>query len=266
MKKIFIWAFALLLSSFSFAQENQVKFEIETSYGTMSGVLYNETPQHRDNFIKLVNEGWYEDSPFHRVIKNFMIQGGGNKDGRPDPGYKVPAEFMPTKYVHKKGALAAARQGDNVNPTKASSGSQFYIVQGKLTNDAALLSTERKITQGMQQGLITEYITRPENMGLYQKIDSLQRARNGAALNAYVQEVVIVQMKNEGIPMDGFKYSEKQKAVYRTLGGTPHLDGGYTVFGEITQGLEVIDKIAAVQTAAANKPVQELSMKIKIVE
>jgi len=115
----------------------QVKVLIKTDMGNITAILYNETPQHRDNFIKLINEGWYEGSPFHRVMSNFMIQGGQNADGRLDPGYTVPAEFIPGKF-HKKGALAAARKGDQVNPEKASSGSQFYIVQGKATSEQQL--------------------------------------------------------------------------------------------------------------------------------
>ncbi len=265
MKKVFFLALAVWMTSLSFAQNKQVKFQIETSFGVMKGVLYNDTPFHRDNFVKLVNEGWYTDSPFHRIMNNFMIQGGGNKDGRPDPGYTLPAEFLPHKYIHKKGALAAARQSDQVNPTKASSGSQFYIVQGKSVSDDMLFSMEKRINQDKQNALVREYITRPENMDLYKKIDSLQRARNGTAVNAMVQEI-LVQMKNEGEEIKYFHYSDKQKAVYRTLGGTPHLDGGYTVFGEITEGFDVIDKIAQVPTAAANKPVNAVSMKITILK
>ncbi len=116
---------------------------IKTSYGDIKCKLYNDTPKHRDNFIKLINEGWYNDSPFHRIIKGFMIQGGGNKDGRQDPGYTVPAEILPNHF-HKKGALCAARQGDDVNPLKASSGCQFYLVQGTVLSDATLTSYEQR--------------------------------------------------------------------------------------------------------------------------
>jgi len=265
MKKICLVIVLSFMFGAVFAQKDQVKFQIETPYGIMKGVLYNETPQHRDNFVKLVNEGWYEDSPFHRIIKDFMIQGGGNKDGRPDPGYKVPAEFLPTKYIHKKGALAAARMGDNVNPTKASSGSQFYIVQGKIVQDAQLAQMEQRAIQTAQKQVVTECITRPENTDLYRKVDSLQRSRNKAALNELVQEI-LKEMEAEGITAEGFQYSEEQKAIYRTIGGTPHLDGGYTVFGEITEGFDVIDKLAAVPTAGASKPVETVSMKIKILD
>ncbi len=265
MKKLSVILIFALLVGVVFAQKPQVKFIIETPLGNMKGVLYNETPQHRDNFVKLVNEGWYENSPFHRIIKDFMIQGGGNKDGRPDPGYKVPAEFLPTKYVHKKGALAAARMGDNVNPSKASSGSQFYIVKGRIVSDPQLEQMRKRALQAAQKSIVTECITRPENASLYQQIDSLQRCRDMVALNKLVEEI-LQDLEKEGIKAEGFQYSEQQKAVYRTIGGTPHLDGGYTVFGEITEGFDVIDKLAVVPTAAGDKPVKSISMKIKILD
>ena len=265
MNKIILFTIALVFSSMSFAQNDQVKFEIDTQFGTMKGVLYNETPLHRDNFVKLINEGWYEDSPFHRIIKDFMIQGGGNKDGRTDPGYTVPAEFLPSTYVHKKGALAAARMGDQVNPTKASSGSQFYIAQGRIVSDAQMDQTEQRANQTLQQQVVREYITRPENQILYQKFDSLQRSRNSAAIDELVKDV-FVKLEAEGIKTSVLKYTKEQRAVYRTIGGTPHLDGGYTVFGEITDGFDVIDKIAAVQTGSGGKPIGTVSMKIKILD
>jgi len=181
---------------------------IKTSLGDITAKLYNDTPKHRDNFIKNINEGWYNDSPFHRIIKGFMIQGGGNKDGRQDPGYTIPAEILPN-HLHKKGALAAARTGDQVNPQKASSGCQFYIVQGSVLNDETLNSYEQRY---------------------------------------------------------GTKFTPEQRKAYTTNGGTPWLDGGYTVFGEVVSGFDVIDKIAAVPTQAGDKPVEPLTMKIEILE
>ena len=184
------------------ATEKETVVVIKTSMGTIKAKLYNDTPQHRDNFIKLVNDGWYNGSPFHRVIKQFMIQGGQNKDGRLDPGYRVPAEIK-DNHFHKKGALAAARQPDQVNPKKASSGSQFYIVQGKVYDD--------------------KWLDMFEN-------------RSGKVLSA------------------------KQRQAYKTVGGTPHLDGDYTVFGEVTEGLEVVDKIAAVKTGRMDVPVEPVTI------
>lgn len=210
MKKGF-FLFAVVTLFFNIhglSQEKMVKFIIHTDYGDIKGLLYNDTPQHRDNFVKLVNEGWYNGSPFHRVIENFMIQGGSNANGKQDPGYNVPAEILPG-HIHKKGALAAARMGDQVNPEKASSGSQFYIVQGQVYNSPMLDQVE------MQSGV---------------------------------------------------KYSPEQRETYSTVGGTPQLDGAYTVFGQIADGFDVIDKIAAVKTAPGDRPVEDIKMTIEIIE
>jgi len=209
-------ALIFITASWSFAQapkakptgKKQTQILIETEYGNMTAVLYNETPLHRDNFIKLTKQGWYNGSIFHRVIKNFMIQGGGKESQVNDPGYTVPAEFVP-QYFHKKGALAAARKPDQVNPKKASSGSQFYIVQGQVMKDP--------------------------------QFDMFEKQTNK-------------------------KISPERRAAYKTVGGTPHLDDDYTVFGEVTKGLEVIDKIAAVQTGPGDKPLKEVKMKISVIK
>ena len=169
---------------------------------TIKAKLYNDTPKHRDNFIKLINEGWYNGSPFHRVIKEFMIQGGQNADGRLDPGYTIPAEIT-SNHFHKKGALAAARMPDQVNPKKESSGSQFYIVQGKKFDEAWLDMYENRT---------------------------------------------------------GKVFSARQRQAYQTVGGSPHLDGDYTVFGEVTEGLDVVDKIAVVKTGAQDVPVEPVTI------
>ena len=204
MKKL-ILAALILVGLTGFAQkttEKETVVVIETSMGTIKAKLYNDTPKHRDNFIKLINEGWYNGSPFHRVIKEFMIQGGQNADGRLDPGYTIPAEIT-SNHFHKKGALAAARMPDQVNPKKESSGSQFYIVQGKVYDD--------------------KWLDMFEN-------------RSGKVLSA------------------------KQRQAYKTVGGTPHLDGDYTVFGEVTEGLDIVDKIAAVKTGAMDVPVEPVTI------
>ena len=205
-----VLAFSLSLMSQTKKSQKVVKFVIHTDYGDMTGFLYNETPQHRDNFVKLVTQGFYNGTLFHRVIPQFMIQGGDpdSKTAKPgqqlvagDVGYTVPAEFNPA-FIHKKGALSAARQGDNVNPKKASSGCQFYIVEGK-TYPASSLPA---------------------------------------------------------------KYTDDQKKVYETIGGTPFLDGGYTVYGEITQGLDVIDKIANVDRDQSDRPKKDIKMTIKLID
>jgi peptidyl-prolyl cis-trans isomerase B (cyclophilin B) len=210
MKKL-ILAALLLVGMTGYAQkatEKETVVVIETSMGTIKAKLYNDTPKHRDNFIKLINEGWYNGSPFHRVIKDFMIQGGQNADGRLDPGYTIPAEIT-NNHFHKKGALAAARQPDQVNPKKASSGSQFYIVQGKKFDEAWLDMYENR---------------------------------------------------------SGKVFSARQRQAYQTTGGSPHLDGDYTVFGEVTEGLDVVDKIAAVKTGNMDVPVEPVTIKSITIE
>ena len=208
MKKIILAALVLIgmTCQAQKATEKETIVVIKTNYGTIKAKLYNDTPLHRDNFIKLVNEGWYNNSPFHRIIKNFMIQGGQNADGRLDPGYKVPAEIK-SNHFHKKGALCAARQPDQVNPKKASSGSQFYIVQGQKYDDQTLDMYEDRL---------------------------------------------------------GKVFGAKERQAYKTVGGTPHLDGDYTVFGEVIEGMDVVDKIAAVKTGYMDAPVDAVTMTIEI--
>jgi peptidyl-prolyl cis-trans isomerase B (cyclophilin B) len=200
--------FTLSINIMAQTEKPETLILIHTKFGDITAKLYNDTPKHRDNFIKLVKEGWYEGSPFHRVIKNFMIQGGSNKDGRTDPGYKIDAEIRPNHF-HKKGAIAAARMGDHVNPLKKSSGSQFYIVQGQVVND--------------------------------QYLDQVSAAT-------------------------GHQFTKEEREVYKTIGGTPHLDGGYTVFGEVLDGFDVIDKIANVPTDRRDQPLEPVTMSIEILE
>lgn len=187
---------------------------VHTEYGDMKIKLYNETPLHRDNFIKLAEKGYYDSLLFHRVIKSFMIQGGdpqskhapaGQQLGGGDIGYTIPAEFN-NNLIHKKGALCAAR---TENPKKESSGCQFYIVQGKVTLD--------------------------------QELNAMESRGN-------------------------FKYTEAQRNAYKTIGGTPFLDRSYTVYGEVVEGLDVIDKIAAVKTAPGDRPVKDVWMTVKVIK
>lgn len=189
---------------------------ISTSLGDIKVKLYNETPYHRDNFLKLAKEAYYDNTLFHRVIKGFMIQGGDpdSKNATPEqslgmggPGYTLPAEINPNLF-HKKGALSAARTGDQMNPQRRSSGSQFYVVQGKTYTDEELKQMEAR----------------------------------------------------------GFVFSDAQKTAYKTIGGTPFLDAQYTVFGEVVEGLEVLDKIAATETKPGDRPAKDVKMTVKIVE
>jgi cyclophilin family peptidyl-prolyl cis-trans isomerase len=218
MKRLLL--FILVLSSISaFAAKPKNQYvRIKTEYGECIIKLYNETPLHRDNFLKLAKKGYYNGTLFHRVIKFFMIQGGDpdSRNAKPDsllgeggPKYTVPAEFRDSLF-HKKGVLAAAREGDIVNPEKASSGSQFYLVQGKVFTDEQLNSLEEK------------------------------------------------RLK--------FKIPEWQRLVYTTIGGVPHLDRNYTVYGEIVMGLELVDKIAAMETDKNDRPKQDIKMEITVLK
>ena len=278
---------ATLISSFAYSgyktEKNCIKLPpsgnkdkivlIKTAYGNIKIRLYNETPIHRDNFIKLVSEGFYDSLLFHRVINNFMIQGGdpdsknakkGQTLGNGGPGYTLPAEFKPDLF-HKKGALAAAREGDRVNPEKRSSGSQFYIVQGKIYTPEELSVMEDRLNQNIKVDLIRKYIMAPENAKLKAKIDSLQKIKKYDEVNLLVKDIESA-IKDDYDKADKFKFTEKQKELYTTIGGTPHLDGAYTVFGEVIEGLDVIDKIAEVKTDNNNRPLEDVVMSITVVQ
>lgn len=198
------------------------KVLIKTKFGNMVVKLYDETPQHKANFLKLVSEKYYNDLLFHRCIKNFMAQGGDPNSrgaslnqhlGTGGPGYTIPGEFN-AAFIHKRGALCAARQGDQVNPERKSSGSQFYLVQGSKLNDMQLTQMETYVAQ----------------------------------------------------KMPGFKYTEEQKNIYKTIGGTAQLDMDYTVFGEIISGLEVLDLILAQPTQQGDRPLENITMQMEIIK
>lgn len=244
--------------------KKDVLLRIETSKGDVTVKLYNETPSHRDNFMKLAKDGTYEGTLFHRVIKDFMIQAGdpdskgapkGKMLGSGDVGYTIPAEFVYPQYFHKRGALSAARQGDDVNPAKASSGCQFYIVTGKVFNDSTLLSMEQQKNQGKLQTIFN---------GLAQKhmkeIYKLRKENNQDALYD-LQEKLIVEAEAIAATEPDFQFTPEQIQAYTTIGGTPHLDNEYTVFGEVVEGLDVVDAIQQVETATADRPVEDVVIK-----
>ncbi len=235
------------------------KIVIITEYGDIELQLYDKTPQHRDNFIKLVKDGYYDGTLFHRVIKQFMIQGGdpNTKDAKPGtrlgsggPGYTVPAEFVP-EYIHKRGALAAARQGDNVNPEKASSGSQFYIVQGKVYTDEELNQEEAKMTMAKARPVAMQYVKEEE--------DAMQKA--GQTVDPEVAQAKARERVMKYLEEHPYHMSEEARQVYKTIGGTPFLDTEYTVFGEVIKGMDVVDKIAAMETDQADRPKKDVKIK-----
>ena len=240
---------------------------IETTLGTIKVKLYNDTPLHRDNFIKLVKEGFYNDLLFHRVIKNFMIQGGdpesknasaGKQLGVGGPGYTLPAEIKYPERFHKRGALSAACQGDEVNPEKKSSGSQFYIVWGEVYSDGKLDAIEKQLTQMQEQKIFHALAATHRS-----EIINLRRNRDQEGLYA-LQEELIKQTQKKMKELGPVRLTAEQRQVYKTVGGTPHLDGDYTVFGEVKEGLDVVEKIQQVQTGNADRPVKDIRMNMKI--
>ncbi len=243
--------------------------QITTDFGVMKVKLYNETPKSRDNFVKLVQDGFYDSLLFHRVIKGFMIQGGDPQSknaapgvalGNGDVGYTIPAEFNDSLF-HKKGALCAAR---TENPEKAGSACQFYIVQGKTLSDGELDQFEQNVNKGSRmQGAFQQIINDPSNAALKETFVRLQQTNQRDSLNALVQSTIQPMIDAKVKP---FKYSAAQREAYKTTGGTPSLDQGYTVFGEVIEGLDVIDKIAAAQTAPGDRPVADVRMTMKLVK
>ena len=238
------------------------KVTIKTTEGDITVRLYDETPRHRDNFLKLAQEGYYNGTLFHRVIKNFMIQGGDpNSKGAPagvqlgtgGPGYTIPAEILP-QFIHKRGALAAARQGDEVNPERASSGSQFYIVWGQVYNDGQIGQLARQLQMQAEQSIFNRLA------GEHRKeIMELRRNRDQAGLME-LQNDLIAQTQAIMAEQGGAALTEAQKQTYTTIGGTPHLDGQYTVFGEVEEGLDVVEKIQGTETMPGDRPKQDIQI------
>ena len=243
--------------------EKETVLKIETSMGDIKVKLYNETPKHRDNFIKLAKDGTYNGTLFHRVIKDFMVQAGdpesknapkGKMLGSGDVGYTVPAEFVYPKYFHKKGALSAARQGDEVNSKKESSGCQFYIVTGKVFNDSTLLNME----QQKNQNKVTEAFNALAQKHM-KEIYKMRKANDQDGLYA-LQDTLFIQAEAEAAKQPDFHFTPEQIKAYTTVGGTPHLDGEYTVFGEVVEGMDIVDKIQQVKTDRSDRPEEDVKI------
>ena len=247
--------------------DNRVKVEVKTSMGDFVLALYDETPAHRDNFVKLAEEGYYDGVLFHRVINQFMVQAGDPSSktadstavlGEGDPGYTLPAEFVFPKYFHKRGALAAARTADQVNPERRSSGSQFYVVTGKVYTPDMLDGMKGRMADQRKQQIFTSLA-----MEHIDSIRAMQARSDMAGLQALRDELIAkTEAQYAAAP---FEFTPEQVEAYTTVGGTPHLDGQYTVYGEVIEGYDVINKIQNVETGAHDRPLADvkiLSMKV----
>ncbi len=267
MNKLFYALSLLTLTLFGSCAQNKNDYviTIKTNYGDMTAVLYDETPKHKENFIKLAKEQYFDSMLFHRVIQGFMIQGGdpnskkakpGESLGTGGPGYTIDAEFNP-KFFHEKGVLSAARMGDQTNPLKASSGSQFYIVQGTVASAEELKIDQMKLNMGFQQ-----IMQNPANKPLIDSLNQLFLSGNVEAYKKKIYSLAPRIEKETGTKVTKEVSAEKIKA-YTTVGGAGHLDGEYTIFGKVIKGLEVIDKIAA-QPLGGERPLEDVRMFVTV--
>ena len=241
---------------------------IKTSYGDMVAILYEETPKHKENFIKLAKDHYFDSTLFHRVIPGFMIQGGDpeSKNAKPGqtlgsggPGYTIPAEIVP-KYFHEKGALSAARLADPQNPKKASSGSQFYIVQGRVLGEEEMTIDQIKYDRALQK-----FFENPANKAAYDSLGAAYQSEDQVQFRKLFVGLKPRVIKETGMDISQTVAPDKLKA-YSTAGGAPMLDGSYTVFGKVIKGLEVIDKIAEARKDPSNRPLENIPMTVTIQE
>lgn len=267
-KSSLILAFSLLVILASCQTTKDSVVVLHTKYGDMTAILYEETPKHKKNFIELIESGKYDSTIFHRVIENFMVQGGdvNQKSGVEEDdkvNYMIDAEIVPG-FWHVKGALAAARQGDQTNPERKSSGSQFYIIHGQKFEKSDLLQLAEGRVFQEKQSKLRECLGMKKYASLRNQVIEMQKAQDIEGLQRFMETTADSLVRKEFGELDVYEFSDAQIEDYKTIGGAPHLDGEYTVFGRVVEGFNVIDSIAAVRTAGADKPVENVFMTAKI--
>ncbi|MBO3699612.1 peptidylprolyl isomerase [Roseivirga sp. E12] len=273
MKFKFLVALLLAIVLVGCSEEQDEIIVISTPYGDMTAVLFDETPLHKENFLKLAKSGMYDSVLFHRVINEFMIQTGNLATGKLESGvkYTLPAEFMAEKYIHEKGALAAARTGDASNPEKKSSGSQFYIVHGEKFDNEGLAARADRRQYLKLSGLFQRMLRSERFPDLTEKYNyHVNKFREDSTYNFNQAQRDLIFNSIEVIeeafgPQADPGYPDWAKEVYATIGGAPHLDGQYTVFGKVVEGLEVIDQIAGTATNQRDRPLEDIRMDVKVV-
>ena len=260
MKAKLLWLACLLPLTMSCSSEKDALIKIHTRHGDIYAILYDQTPKHKENFINLAESGRFDSTEFHRVIDNFMIQGGDvfSKEGLPEKDwYTIPAEFN-KDLIHEKGAIAAARQGDNINPEKRSSGCQFYIVEGKVYSELELTTDMRRLQQQFMK-----YISVESHKELANRYAELYNFGDYSGLNDLMLSKKGDMEEFFNINLDK-KLTPKQITTYTSVGGTPHLDEGYTVFGKVIKGLDVVDKISSERTNSMDKPLDPVYITVDV--
>lgn len=269
MKQL-VLVIALILSINRFAQAQTRMIEIKTNMGTMKFELFDDTPKHRDAFIKLANEAYYDGTLFYRVIQNFLIQGGskssrnalqGKRIGYGDPDHTVDDEIIPD-HIHQKGALCAPRQPDEINPFKQSDISQFYIIKGQPFTTGALDTLEMAVNRPIRKK-ITKQVYTPEIRAKLKKLKAENKVVEFRELADHVKKDIESRYH---LNPDILEFSDAQRKMYTTTGGYPDLDGKYTIFGQCISGFEVIDKIAALKTDSNNRPLTNVKITVIVIK
>lgn len=261
MKKIYIILLILLTTTMCKQKEEGTTVLIQTNLGDIKVMLYDDTPLHRDNFVKLANEGFFDNKIFHRVVKDFMVQAGEEKNMPADSAAQangrfndtIPAEFHLPKYYHKRGALAAARWGDMENPTKASSGHQFYIVTGQNVFDMDFKEIEKQRFERLKQSIYNKMQSESKDT-----IKSFYKEGNKSGLTEFRNNIITQSEKEAERRKTEILFTDEQKKIYKEIGGTPFLDGEYTVFGEVVDGMDIVRKIEAADVNEKDKPKKDI--------